>query len=52
VKAVPPFFETLELHSDFRLSSEIVRTVLAEAGEPIGEDPPGDAAAQVTVTEK
>ncbi len=53
VKAVRPFFETLALKSDFRLSPEIVRTVLAEAGEPIGEDPPGDAnGAAVTVTEK
>lgn len=45
VKAVRPFFETLALKSDFRLSPEIVKTVLAEAGEPIGEDPPGDAGA-------
>jgi len=33
VRAVRPFFVTLALTSDFRLSAEVVKAVLAEAGE-------------------
>jgi hypothetical protein len=33
VSAVRPFFVTLAATSDFRLSAEVLRAVLAEAGE-------------------